>query len=191
MRFDDEDGEVVLHPPRLPLGGAAGVVHAPAQHQQRARVGVRGGLAVAAVVAVGEEARPVDLPVVHDRLLCIGLAVDDDALRGVGVPAQPELGHVELHRQELVRAHVVKISIHFIFVVSWKGKVGKTLTRIKRVSTFHGPVLPSPHKDVFPLDEGSPVAVLAGLAVHGGGGVLAPAVAHVLHLLVYPAPAAL
>ena len=73
---------IVLHPPRLGLHGAVWMVHAVAHHHDRAGLLVKAVLPVAAVVPVGEEPRPVDLPVVDDPILTRAfILVNDDALK--------------------------------------------------------------------------------------------------------------
>lgn len=51
---------------------------------------------VAAIVSVGEEAGPVDLPVVDDPIVGTGVLVNDHTLGTALVPAQSELGHIQL-----------------------------------------------------------------------------------------------
>ena len=46
-------------------------------------------------------------------------SVNDDTLSTALVPAQTELGHVKLHRQELLRTHVIKVSVHLIFIIAY------------------------------------------------------------------------
>lgn len=95
------------------------MINTLAQHQEHPGLWIVLMFSVAAVVSVGEEARPVDLPVVHDAGAGVeDVAVDEDALGGVLVPAEPEVGHVQLHREELIRAHVVKAPVHLILVVA-------------------------------------------------------------------------
>merc|ERR1719270_367290 len=90
-----------------------------AEHKECSGFWIHLMFSIAAIISVGEEPGPIDLPIIDDTVVVIALVlVNDQALRGALVPAQPELRHVQLNREKLVRAHVVKVSVHFIFVAS-------------------------------------------------------------------------
>ena len=82
VRSDGEDGVVVLHPPGLLLPRTVGMVDTVTHHQDGSRLLVLAVLPVAAVVSVGEEPGPVDLPVVNDPVLTRGrVFIDHQTLK--------------------------------------------------------------------------------------------------------------
>ena len=104
-------------------------------------------------VPVGEEPWPVDLPVVDvgevpEAAGEAALLLDDVALRGALVPAQPVLAHVQLHLDELGRSDVGEVAVHLVGVEPRAGRV----------------LLP-PDEDVLPLQEGRPLQPPAQLAI--------------------------